>query len=180
MLHIKQYSKSPHIKIFILLLVSINLVFYIGCANRITRIDNESTHINQNSEFGESPFIKLHMKNGEVYILEKWQVDNKENLISGNGNYLDLNRNIISSGEFKIPVKQVVLAETNIISGSSGNSILGAVTVLTGIVGIICATNPKACFGSCPTFYMNDGSDYIVQAEGFSSSILPKSRGNRH
>lgn len=173
MFEIKQYSKSIHLEIIILLLVSLNLVFYTGCANRITRIDSESSHINQDSELSESPFIKLHLKNGEVYILENWQVDNKENLITGNGSYLDLNRDLIKSGEFKIPVKQVVLAETNIISGSSGNAYLGAVTALTGIVGIICATNPKACFGSCPTFYMNDVNDYVVQAEGFSSSILP-------
>jgi hypothetical protein len=33
--------------------------------------------------------------------------------------------------------------------------------------------NPKACFGSCPTFYAWDGEDTCLMAEGFSSSILP-------
>jgi hypothetical protein len=32
--------------------------------------------------------------------------------------------------------------------------------------------NPKACFGSCPTFYCWDGKDTVLMAEGFSSSIL--------
>ena len=165
--------KSIYIKILILLSTAFSLIIYTNCSDRITRIESESGTINQHPELSESPFIKLHMKNGDIYVLENWQVENKENLIKGKGSYLDLNRSLIDSGDFKVPVKQVVLAETNIISGSSGSPILAAVTVVTGIVGIICATNPKACFGSCPTFYFNDGNDYIVQAEGFSSSILP-------
>lgn len=38
---------------------------------------------------------------------------------------------------------------------------------------MVCALNPKACFGSCPTFYVSDGERPLLQAEGFSSSIAP-------
>jgi hypothetical protein len=46
--------------------------------------------------------------------------------------------------------------------------------VLTGAslgVTAFCAANPKACFGSCPTFYAFDGAKISLQAEGFSDSI---------
>jgi hypothetical protein len=36
---------------------------------------------------------------------------------------------------------------------------------------IYCAANPKACFGSCPTFYVSDSAREQLQAEGFSASI---------
>jgi len=36
-----------------------------------------------------------------------------------------------------------------------------------------CISNPKACFGSCPTFYVSDGARPVLQAEGFSASIAP-------
>lgn len=41
-------------------------------------------------------------------------------------------------------------------------------------VGIACLTDPKACFGSCPTFYQGD-DDYLFKsdAEGFTNAILP-------
>jgi hypothetical protein len=45
---------------------------------------------------------------------------------------------------------------------------------VTGAIAAICATNPKACFGSCPTFYAPDSSGgEVLAAEGFSASIAP-------
>ena len=44
-------------------------------------------------------------------------------------------------------------------------------STLTGLVTIACVADPKACFGSCPTFYAFDGERERLQAEGFSSSI---------
>src|SRR5206468_6916505 len=32
--------------------------------------------------------------------------------------------------------------------------------------------DPK-CFGSCPTFYVTDGTHLMLQAEGFSASVAP-------
>ena len=48
--------------------------------------------------------------------------------------------------------------------------------ILTGIsvaATIYCISNPKACFGSCPTFYAFDGEKMTLQAESFSSSVMP-------
>jgi hypothetical protein len=42
------------------------------------------------------------------------------------------------------------------------------------ILGVICITNPKACFGSCPTFYLNENTNIrYADAEGFSDAISP-------
>ncbi|HCA80111.1 MAG TPA: hypothetical protein DEP53_10295, partial [Bacteroidetes bacterium] len=46
-------------------------------------------------------------------------------------------------------------------------------TGITAAMTAFCITNPKACFGSCPTFYVSDGDTMRLQAEGFSSSIAP-------
>ena len=46
-------------------------------------------------------------------------------------------------------------------------------TLVTGAslgMNIYCAANPKACFGSCPTFCSKNGDTWRLEAEGFSSS----------
>jgi len=106
-------------------------------------------------------------------VLSNWEINEETNLVTGTGRHMNLNREILSEGEFSISLQQIILAETNHISGPSGIGVLAALTVITGIFTIICIVNPKACFGSCPTFYASDGNDYIVQSEGFSSSISP-------
>ena len=50
---------------------------------------------------------------------------------------------------------------------------LAVVTGASLAVTAACLYNPKACFGSCPTFYVSDGDRSILQAEGFSDSIAP-------
>ncbi|CAN5617968.1 hypothetical protein BH09MYX1_BH09MYX1_13870 [soil metagenome] len=44
-------------------------------------------------------------------------------------------------------------------------------TVLSASFTVYCGANPKACFGSCPTFYADDGAGLALQAEGFSAAI---------
>ena len=53
---------------------------------------------------------------------------------------------------------------------------MAALAVITGIsvaVTAYCIANPKACFGSCPAFYVTDGQGPVLQAEGFSASLSP-------
>jgi hypothetical protein len=113
------------------------------------------------------------MKNGELYVLSDWMINEENKEVTGRGSHQNLNREILELGDFQVPLQEIVLAETNKISGSTSAGILAALTVITGIFTIVCIANPKACFGSCPTFYISNGTDYIVQSEGFSSSISP-------
>jgi hypothetical protein len=168
------YLVKPAFSRTLLFLISISLVFYPNCSgSRIERISEPPGQftVTQNSE--DFPFLKLHMKNGELYVLEKWNFITSKDSVSGSGKLLNSNREVISEDQFTVPLQQIVLAETNQISVSAGTGALVALTVVTGIFTIVCIANPKACFGSCPTFYAFNGYDYTVQSEGFSSSISP-------
>jgi hypothetical protein len=130
-------------------------------------------------------FIKSHMKDGTVYILHDWHFDEINNSIWGYGSLLGINRNVIETRDnkinkvnlFTISLSEVALIETN----DTGSSIAGGLAVVTGLIGvfaILCITNPKACFGSCPTFYANNGDTLAIQAEGFSTSVSPSLEKN--
>jgi len=61
--------------------------------------------------------------------------------------------------------------ETNVSEISGAAVLVTALAVVTVAIGIYCATTPKACFGSCPTFFVA-GNEHPL-AEGFSASIAP-------
>jgi hypothetical protein len=67
----------------------------------------------------------------------------------------------------------VAVFETNKISPSESITALSVLTGASLALTGYCLTMPKACFGSCPTFYAPTGTDTLLQAEGFSSSIAP-------
>ena len=120
------------------------------------------------------PFLKAHMKNGSVFVLKEWSFNDSVSSIVGTGSLLDLNRETIKEGKFSILFADVAIIEANTLG--SKTLPLGGLFFMTGatVIGAVyCAANPKACFGSCPTFYTWDGSKMTLQAEGFSGSIAP-------
>ena len=157
----------------LLFMIAVSLIFNTNCSNRIERISEPPGQftVPQNSE--DFPYLKLHMNNGDLYVLGKWEFIAARDSVYGSGKLLNANREIISDGDFRVPFQQIVIAETNQINSPAGTGVLAALTVVTGIFTIVCIVNPKACFGSCPTFYAFNGDDFIVQSEGFSSSISP-------
>ena len=158
----------------LLLFISISLVFYPNCSgSRIERISEPPMQFTSTGSSESVPYLKLHIMNGELYVLENWMFNNTRDSVSGSGKLLNSNREVISQGQFILPTQQIILAETNQVKSSSSFGGLLALTVITGIFTVVCIANPKACFGSCPTFYAYDGDEYIVQSEGFSSSISP-------
>lgn len=123
-------------------------------------------------------FLKAHLLNGDVYILkDSWKVDTILQVVSGTGSRYDFNRKLISDGPLNLPLDSVVIFETNkkIMQPEAGR--ITALSILAGldaILGIYCFANPKACFGSCPTFYMNENDNFhYSDAEGFSNAISP-------
>ena len=158
----------------LLLLIAVSLIFYPNCSgSRIERISEAPTKLSPTQSSEDFPFIKLHMKNGDLYVLQNWSFITTKDSVIGSGKLLTPSRELISEGQFTIPVQEIVLAERNQINSPVGTGVLTGLTIVTGIFTIVCVTNPKACFGSCPTFYAFNGEDYIVQSEGFSSSISP-------
>ncbi len=135
-------------------------------------------------------YIKAHMRDGKVYVLYNWSFDSSANSMNGYGSLLDINRRTLEMrGDlkkaevteavmpFNIQLSDIALIETN-DPGRSLAAPLAVVTGITGAVAIICLTNPKACFGSCPTFYAANKDTMMLQAEGFSTSIAPSLEKN--
>ena len=116
--------------------------------------------------------LKAHLRDGGVYVIDTWRVDSA-GTVSGTGRQLDANRLPVRSGALSFQVASVAAFELDRPTTSGSVAALGVVTGLTVAVGVYCAANPKACFGSCPTFYVTDGERPILQAEGFSASIAP-------
>ncbi len=120
-----------------------------------------------------SPFLKVHMHNGNTYVLSAWAMDSTRQFVSGQGALFNANRDTLRQGQFQIGVDSVAVFETNVLKTSGTVAALTVYTGITAAITFFCITNPKACFGSCPTFYVSDGDSLRLQAEGFSASIAP-------
>lgn len=120
------------------------------------------------------PAIKLHLHDGHVVMLTSGYVDSTAAVV-GFGIRYDADRNRLNPvpSEQRIPMDSVALVESDNPSTALSFS-AGAYHVWTAAYGTLtglCIGDPKGCFGSCPTFYV-DGEDVDrPRAEGFSSSI---------
>lgn len=158
---------------FFFIAVLLTICNLIGCSPYL-RLKREIRTTSQFSLLDKrSPFLKVHMLNGRVYILSAWRVNEENKTVSGNGNLLDINRNVIKKGNFTIPLNDVAIFETNVLKSSPSIMAMSIITVPSLVLSAICLANPKACFGSCPTFYAWDGEKMTLQAEGFSASVTP-------
>jgi hypothetical protein len=120
-----------------------------------------------------SPFLKVHMQNGNTYVLQAWEMDASRQHVIGTGTLFNSVRDTLRHGEFRVGMDSVAIFETNVIHNSGTATALLIFTGITAAVTIYCIANPKSCFGSCPTFYVSDGDNLHLKAEGFSASIAP-------
>lgn len=143
-----------------------------GC---VKRVDRKLTLPDQVRTLDNaSPYLKAHLRSGYVYVLSAWTVDSQANVIEGGGALLDGRRVRVDSGRFRLPVDSVALFETNVLRPSGATTALTVMAGVTAAVAGFCATSPKTCFGSCPTFYATDSAGVErLEAEGFSASIAP-------
>ena len=124
------------------------------------------------------PFLKAHLKSGDICILEDtWAIDTLENIVTGTGTRYDFNRNLASQGALAVAIDSVAIFETNHkLEGTEADRII-PLSIMAGLditFGILCIINPKACFGSCPTFYLDEQDNFhYANAEGFSNAISP-------
>lgn len=140
--------------------------------------DNHNELIHQTSKIKEKPFLKAHLINGSVCIMDdKWVFDSITNIISGNGKYYDFKRSTVLAEKINIHVDSVALFETNTKLTADKNSRINKMAILTAmdvVLGVLCLSVPKACFGSCPTFYIDDNDQHrLADAESFSNAIAP-------
>ncbi len=120
-----------------------------------------------------SPLLKAHMRNGSLYLFSTWTSSDAERTVTGSAIHLGVMRDTISRGKVALGLDSVALFESNVLTGSSAMAGITLLSTITTATTVFCITNPKACFGSCPTFYVTDGDTLRLAAEGFSSSISP-------
>lgn len=166
--------------LFSVLTVAIVIITIQSCTTYYFRSNYRDANslIHASNNIQAKPYLKAHLKNGEVCILrDSWKVDTVSNVLTGNGTKYNFNRIKVFDGTISIPIDNVAIFETNKkIQNPEANRIaaLSILAALDVVVGIICITNPKACFGSCPTFYMNENDNFhYADAEGFSNAISP-------
>lgn len=120
-----------------------------------------------------SRYLKAHLRDGHVWVLDTWQVDPLTRGVTGSGDLYDVNRSRVSSGAVRLPADSVAVYETNELETASQVPAMVALTAASAVMTAICISSPKTCFGSCPTFYVRDQEAWRLSAEGFSSSVAP-------
>lgn len=122
-----------------------------------------------------SPF-KAHLHSGEMVVFTTWEEDVEARLLVGTGDRYGPERDVAKWGTWELPVDSVALLEVgrkeSALGYGTGLTLMASYTLMTSVITLSCLADPKSCFGSCPTFYLDDesGGERLV-AEGFSSSV---------
>ncbi len=123
---------------------------------------------------GTDPYLKAHLHSGELLVFSGWAVPSEgDPFLAGYGVRYSADRLAGEPGLHSIPLESIALLEAN-HKETVSRFAMGGLTVWTAlstITTIACVADPKACFGSCPTFYLEEGSSERLVAEGFSSSV---------
>ncbi len=121
---------------------------------------------------GTGGSARVHMRDGSVYNLSSWRRDGER--LRGRGAHYDVERRPVREGAFSIDMANIAVVEMGETQVRGTDVSVAAMSVVTaGSIGVsaYCAMNSKACFGSCPTFYVARDGAWTVQAEGFSTSV---------
>ena len=122
----------------------------------------------------ERPFLKAHLHSGELAVFTVWAVPQEgDDVLEGRGTRFSVGREVIQNGPISLPLDSVALLESNRRETVDRFAFSG-LTVYTGLTVLVtaaCVSDPKSCFGSCPTFYVDEGESDRLVAEGFSSSV---------
>lgn len=143
-----------------------------ACTQRVTRTLAEEPPAPMPVRSGEDArYLKAHLLSGEVVVFTTWT--HGDGTLDGEGQRLDVNRQVTEEGLMSVPLADVAVYETNELRTSGTAVALGIVTGASAALTVFCLANTKACFGSCPTFYAQTDGGEALLAEGFSSSIAP-------
>lgn len=121
--------------------------------------------------------IRISAKNDISYLVNSISEVFTDS-ITGWGQKVDINRKLLDTGMYVVDMNQIALIEMDELHPNLNVVALTTSTIVTVALTLFCIANPKACFGSCPTFYAWDGEKMKLMAEGFSSSILPSLEEN--
>ena len=105
-----------------------------------------------------SPYLKVHMKDGELYVLSNWRIDESARQVVGEGERLGLERKTLERDTFTIPLDAVALFETNVVHHSPAVAALAVITGISVAVTVYCigCNSHTDTAGSLPTAYRHD------------------------
>ncbi len=162
-----------------IIFLSLSVLVY-ACTNYYFRENYRDVNsmLTSMKESENKVYLKAHLRNGDVVIFKKaWTLDSLSKSISGNAIRYDYNRELREDGEIVISTDSVIIYETNKSMAWSEDGRKSTIMFLTGLNATVtgfCIISPKTCFGSCPTFYIDENDNFhYADAEGFSSAILP-------
>jgi len=151
-------------------IAGIILLLY-GCfpSKKVVRVD--PVHITK-AKLIETP-TKVFMKDSSMVLLQDGFTIFEE-ILEGQGQRYWMNREYTDG--FQRLTLDSIATMSYYEKVQSGATIFGsAVMAITGAIltpfSVHCITCPKCCFGSCPTVYTTNGSDYGLEAELFSYSL---------
>ena len=121
----------------------------------------------------ENARLKAHLHDGSLLVFRTWKLQESGTVVSGAGRRLDWNRQPGPDTMLSVPLDSVALFESDAASVPGPMAAITVVAAVHGALSLYCALIPKACFGSCPTFYAWDGERQALVAEGFSASVAP-------
>ncbi|MBN1159514.1 MAG: hypothetical protein JXA61_09050 [Bacteroidales bacterium] len=173
-----------HNKNHLLVVIFASLIFcmslFQACRTYYFRSNYNDTNLllHDSNNLLTKPFLKAHLRNGDVCILlDTWQVDSIDDLLSGNGSRYDYNRRLMHEGIIAVPIDSVAIFETNTKLAVNEDGRIALLSILAAAdiaLGVYCVTHPKACYGSCPTFYLDETVPVqYADAEAFSNAISP-------
>ena len=157
------------------------ILIYICSSCAPSRLDKSLYKAGEYPEY-KSPqsgneYLKVHMNSGDLYVLSQWEIDVNKRQLQGSGEKYNYSREVDNAegNKFTLQLSDIALFEKNRVvksKGENGQSITMAVfSSLNILITLPCLADPKSCFGSCPTYYTSNGSEMVIQGEGFSSSI---------
>ncbi len=121
--------------------------------------------------------LKVHLASGDLLVVREWKVSGGGDRIRGVGDRYGATRSLLAKNQpVEVALADVALLETTAGSNefSLGLGLFDTIGFVVSTITVICTVDPKGCFGSCPTFYV-EGADGAEpdrpQAEGFSESI---------
>lgn len=99
-----------------ILIFLLPVLFYQSCARHYFRSDYKDAHrlIHETIKLKKKPFLKAHLKNGDVCILkDSWKIDTTTDRLTGVGILYDYKRVKKVQGPISIAFESISIYETN-------------------------------------------------------------------